>query len=207
MKAGGRLDKKEIAYKIIREKKGIAETADFVCEGITNYEVAKLCREGYIERIRRGLYQFPQTNVITEEQLLQKLLPQGIICMESALFHYGYSDFCPRRWSIAVPRTVYRTMTRVQEVPIKAYYTQTDYLSIGKTSDDFNGIMLSVYDRERTICDCFRYRTKLDTEVFNKAVKAYAADKEKNLANLSRYSKKMKIYSKVMDLMGVLLND
>ena len=49
---------------------------------------------------------------------------------------------------------------------------------IGKTSGDFNGVQLAVYDRERTICDCFKYRTKLDNEMFNKALNAYAADKK-----------------------------
>lgn len=41
---------------------------------------------------------------------------------------------------------------------------------MGKVTDDFNGAVLAVYDRERTICDCFKYRTKLDNEIFNKAV-------------------------------------
>lgn len=77
---------------------------------------------------------------------------------------------------------------------------------MGKITDDFNGVVLAVYDRERTICDCFKYRTKLDSEIFNKAVNAYAADKNKNLANLSKYAKEMKLYTKVMNVMEVLLN-
>ena len=68
------------------------------------------------------------------------------------------------------------------------------------------GVILPVYDRERTICDCFKYRTKLDNEIFNKAVNAYAADEKKNLANLSGYAKQMKLYTKVMNVMEVLLN-
>ena len=56
------------------------------------------------------------------------------------------------------------------------------------------------------LCDCFKYRTKLDSETFNKAVNAYATDKNKNLANLSKYAKEMKLYMKVMNVMKVLLN-
>lgn len=185
---------------------GIAKTSDFVAEGIKNYEVAVLCKDGYIERIRRGFYQLPHSNQITEEQLLQELLPQGIICVESALFHYGYSDFAPREWSVAVPRTASRAVKKIEEFPIKAYYIQKDFFQIGKVEDGFNGVTLAVYDRERTICDCFKYRTKLDNETFNKAVNAYAADKNKNLANLSRYAKEMKLYARVMNVMEVLLN-
>ncbi len=126
--------------------------------------------------------------------------------MESALFHYGYSDFSPREWSIAAPRTASRTVKQMQEIPIKAYFIQKDYFELGKTTDDFSGVSLAVYDREQTLCDCFKYRTKLDHELFNKAVNAYAADHGKNLKNLSKYAKEMKLYSKIMNVMEVLLN-
>lgn len=205
-KVGACLNKKEIAQNVIINNGGIAKTADFVEAGIKNYEVAALCKEGIIERIRRGFYQLPHSNQITEEQLLQELLPQGIVCVESALFHYGYSDFAPREWSVAVPRTASRAVKKIEEFPIKAYYIQKDFLQIGKSTDSFNGVTLAVYDRERTICDCFKYRTKLDNETFNKAVNAYAADKNKNLANLSRYAREMKLYTRVMNVMEVLLN-
>jgi len=205
-KVGACLNKKEIAKKVITNKGGIAKTADFAAEGMRNYEVASLCKEGFIERIRRGFYQLPYDNQITEEQLIRELVPQGIVCVESALFHYGYSDFAPREWSIAVPRTASRAIKKIKEFPIKAHYIQKNFLLIGKSEDNFNGVELAVYDRERTICDCFKYRTKLDSETFNKAVNAYVADDNKNLANLSKYAKEMKLYTKVMNVMEVLLN-
>ena len=42
--------------------------------------------------------------------------------------------------------------------------------------------------------------------LFAKAVNAYANDKEKNLANLSKYAKQLHVYKKVADMMEVLLN-
>ena len=133
-------------------------------------------------------------------------MPYGIVCVESALFHYGYSDFTPREWSIAVPRTYRNQISNIRELPVKAYYIQKNIIDVGKTEDDFDGVMLPVYDRERTICDCFKYRSKLDNEIFNKALNAYANDTEKNLSNLSAYAKKMRVYKKVTELMEVLLN-
>ena len=200
------MNKKELAKKVILNKGGIAKTSDFVLVGIKNYEVASLCKEGIRERIRRGFYQLPENSMVTDEQLIKELLPNGIICVESALFHYGYSYFSPRKWSIAVPRTASRTVKRVQEIPLKPYFIQKNFFNLGKTIDYFNGISLAVYDRERTLCDCFKYRTKLDNEIFNKAVNAYAVDDSKNLTNLSKYAKEMKLYTKVMNVMEVLLN-
>ncbi|WP_022751332.1 type IV toxin-antitoxin system AbiEi family antitoxin domain-containing protein [Eubacterium sp. 14-2] len=200
------MNKTEFLKKVIENNGGIAKTSDFAANGINKYEVAAFCKKGSIERIRRGFYQLPQSNGSTEEQLIHKLLPQGIICVESALFHYGYSDFSPREWSIAVPRTATRTIKNIEEFPMKAYYIQKEFLDTGKSTGNFNDVILPVYDRERTICDCFKYRTKLDNEIFNKAVNAYAADEKKNLANLSEYAKEMNLYIKVMNIMEVLLN-
>ena len=183
------MNKEDIIKKIIEDNGGIASTSDFAAKGINKYEVAAFCKDGVIERIRRGFYQLPHSNNIIEEQLIHELLPQGIICVESALFYYGYSDFSPRKWSIAVPRTATRTVKNMEEIPMKAYYIQKPFLDIGKSAGNFNGVILSVYDRERTICDCFKYRTKLDNEIFNKAVNSYAADEKKNLENLSKYAK------------------
>ena len=63
-----------------------------------------------------------------------------------------------------------------------------------------------MYDRERTICDCFKYQNKLDSELFNKAILSYSKDERKNLRNLSAYAKKMRVYRKMVDVLGVLLN-
>lgn len=206
MKVGEQIDKKETIKNIINNNYGIAKTADFVAEGLSNYDVAKLCNEGYIDRVRHGYYQLANQEDIKEEQVLASLIPESIVCMESALFYYGYSDFAPRQWSIAVPRTFSRTRLHIDSLATKVYFIQPTLFEIGKTSEDFNGVRLAVYDRERTICDCFKYRTKLDNEMFNKALNAYAADKKKNLSNLSSYAKKMRVYKKLIDVIEVLLN-
>ena len=75
-----------------------------------------------------------------------------------------------------------------------------------KTLADFNGVVLPIYDRERTICDCFKYRSRLDNEIFNKSLNAYVNDSKKDLRNLSEYAKKLRVHKKVTELMEVLLN-
>lgn len=94
----------------------------------------------------------------------------------------------------------------VDELSLQAYYVPPELYELGKTTDDFDGVTLSVYDRERAICDCFKYRSRLDNEIFSKALNAYANDTNKNLQNLSVYAKKLRVYKKVTELMEVLLN-
>lgn len=200
------MDKRKTVKKIIHDAGGIAKTSEFVSAGLSNFDVASLCNNGYIERVRHGYYQLAEKEDVKDEQMLATLLPESIICVESALFYYGYSDFAPRQWSIAVPRTFSRTRLQIDYLSAKIYYIQNDQFEIGRTTGDFDGVQLAVYDRERTICDCFKYRTKLDNELFNKAIKAYAADEKKNLNNLSKYAKEIRVYAKLMNVMEVLLN-
>ena len=196
----------QMVNDIAIENGGIAKTSDFVAHGIDAKDIIKLCNEGYLTRVRQGYYRLTSNSYTSEEQMIKTLIPEGVVCMESALFHYGYSDFTPRKWSIAVPRTISRKKLDVDGVPIQTYYVQKGLYEIGKTVDDFSGVILSVYDRERTICDCFKFRSRIDSETFNKALNAYANDEKKNLGRLSEYAKKLRVYNKVMELMGVLLN-
>ena len=191
---------------IVVDNGGIAKTSDFIAQGISAKEIIKICNEGYLTRVRQGYYRLAGDSYSSEEQMIKTFIPEGIVCMESALFHYGYSDFTPRKWSIAVPRTISRKKLDIDSVPIQTYYVQKSLYEIGKTVDNFSGVNLSVYDRERTICDCFKFRSRIDSETFNKALNAYANDEKKNLGRLSEYAKKLRVYNKVMELMGVLLN-
>jgi len=200
------VSKKTIAKTTIENSKGIAKTAQLISAGLSKSDISNLCNSGYIVRVRHGYYSLAEANDTKEEQLIQTLLPEAIVCVESALFHYGYSDFAPRIWTLAVPRTMTKTKLNMDTILYKPYYIQNKLYELGRTFADFDGVKLPVYDRERTICDCFKYRTKLDNEIFNKAVNAYVADDNKNLSNLSKYAKEMKVYKKVMELMEVLLN-
>jgi len=205
-KVGGHMNKKDIVRQVLGAVDGIAKTSDFLLAGLSKPDVCALHNEGYIERIRHGYYQLANNADITEERLLATLIPEGIVCVESALFHYGYSDFSPRVWTIAVPRTISRAKLKIEALRIKPYYIPKENYELGKTTSNFNGVTLAVYDRERTICDCFKYRTKLDNETFNKAIHAYVADDNKNLNNLSKYAKKIGVFKNVSALMEVLLN-
>ena len=195
-KVGVKMNKKENIKRVISEMGGIARTADFAAAGLHNYDVSEFCKSGYITRIKHGYYYLAEDKNISEEQILAALLPEGIACVESALFYYGYSDFAPRKWTIAVPRTIAKSKLRLDAVPIRPYYIQNENFDLGVTTGDFSGVKLKVYDKERTICD----------EMFVKAINAYAADNNKNLSNLSTYAKKMKVYKKVFDTMEVILN-
>jgi hypothetical protein len=76
-------------------------------------------------------------------------------------------------------------------------------MSIGLSHYLVNGIKINIFDRERTICDVLKYENKLDKEIFNKAIKSYLHDNNKNLKLLSKYSILLKINGKVKTYIGM----
>lgn len=191
---------------VFKKSNGIARTADFNTHGISTQEVAKLCKEGRLLRIKHGYYQRADDLYLPDEQILASLLPEAVVCLESALFHYGYSDLTPRAWSVMVPRNISLSKLEIDGLELDVHFVSKDLYDIGRTTADFNGVQLAIYDRERTTCDCFKFRSQLDSEVYNKALNAYAKDEQKNLVNLVTYAKKLRVYKKVEEIMEVLLN-
>lgn len=200
------MESKKLVRNVIESKNGIAKVSDMVNAGVSREDIKKLYADGYIQRVSQGYYQLSSTSDLTDDQIVSAIIPRSVVCMESALFYYGYSDFMPRVKSVAIPRTSSRKAIDSSPIPLKAYQVSKDIYELGKTTITENGITFAIYDRERTICDIFKHRNKIDSEMFNKALNAYAKDDKKNLNNLSDYAKKLRVYKKVMELMEVLLN-
>lgn len=198
------MDYKRIVEKIIDSNNGIAKMSMFIAEGIPREKIYELYATGFLERVSQGYYKIASSSEFTDEQIIASTIPAAVISMESALFHYGYSDFVPRVWSITVPRTASRKLNT--SVPIKIYYVKDEIYNIGRTEIREDKTPYFIYDRERTICDMFKHRRKIDTELFSKAVNAYANDDQKDLRRLSEYAKQLRVYKKVTELMEVLLN-
>ena len=141
-KVGEIVSKKTIAKNVIENAKGIAKTAELISAGLSKSDISNLCNNGYIERVRHGYYSLAEANDAGEEQMIQTLLPEAIVCVESALFHYGYSDFAPRTWTLAVPRTMTKTKINMDVFSYKPYYIQNKLHELGKTFSNFDGVTL-----------------------------------------------------------------
>jgi len=191
--------------KLFNSNQGILKASDLISIGLTRYDIYKLYKKGQIERIKNGYYKLNNEDQ-SDAKIINHLYPNGILCMDTALFHYGYSDRTPNEWHIAINKDVSKSKFNIGYPRIKPYYLEPNMLKFGVITTTIDGYQLNIYDRERVICDCFKYKNKIDSEMFNKAINAYANDEEKNIATLIKYSKKLKVYKKMSTVMEVLIN-
>ena len=165
----------------------------------------KLIQNGYIEKVRTGYYQWIDPEDFSEIGTVKRLFPDAIFCMDTALLHYGYSDRTPMEWHLAVSKDSGKSRFNIDYPHVKAYYLEPTLLEMGLTTGEKDGHIIRIYDRDRVICDCLRYRNKMDKEIFNKAIRAYVTDPQKNIPRLLGYAERLRVKKVAVDLIGVWL--
>ena len=184
---------------------GVMRTFQLTNEKIHYADIAYFIKEGYIEKIRNGYYQWIEHCEYSEAVTVARLFPDGIFCMDTALRHYGYSDRTPGEWHIAVDKYSNRSRFKIDYPFIRPHYTDPNLLTVGVCEQTIDGVTVKMYDKERVICDCLRNRNKMDKELFNKAIQSYIADQTKNIPKLTEYATKLRCTVAVKDLIGVWL--
>lgn len=168
-------------------------------------DIQRMLDEGLIEKVKRGYYHWIEDYGTSEVALINSLFPDAVFCMETALFFYKYSDRNPAEWNITVDKNTSRQRTNIDYPFIKAYRVEPALLNLGETDGIIEFTKVRIYDRDRTICDVLRNMSKMDKEIFNKAIQRYVNDPQKNIPNLMEYAKALRVQKKVNDLIGVWL--
>ena len=193
-------------YKRIFDKyNGLVRTQQLQEERIDYRPLQRLIEQGFVEKVRYGYYRWVSSDAFSEVPILKSLFPDAILCMDTALRYYGYSDRTPGDWHLAVDKYSSRSRFNIDYPFVKPYYLDPSSLELGLAEGAIDGHSVRIYDRDRTICDCLRYRNKMDKEIFNKAIRAYIEDSQKNIPKLMEYAGPLRVKKVVKDLIGVCL--
>ncbi len=183
----------------------IMTTAQLNKDKLYYRDIQELQEKGLIEKIRRGYYHWIEDYGKSEVVIINRLFPDAVLCMETALFYYKYSDRNPAEWNIAIDKNASRQRLKIDFPFVKAYRVEPSLLSLGETGGKIDFEKIRIYDRDRTICDVLRNMNKMDKEIFNKAIRNYVKDPKKNISNLMKYAKVLRVQKRVKDLIGVWL--
>ncbi len=189
--------------EVFDKNNGVIKLSDFTSEGYHNTVLSKLIELGYITKIKTGYYEWLYDEPVSDAVIINKLYPEGIVCMDSALFIYGYTDRTPREWHIAVSKNNSKSRYRIDYPIMKFYFIIDAYFKFGITEIEYEGHSISIFDRDRTMCDVIRYEKKMDKETFNKAIRSYVIDPKKNIGKLFDYAEAMNIKKKVSTIIGM----
>ncbi len=190
--------------KKMDENGGIIKTNQIISLGVDYRRILAWVKDGTLERVKNGYYSFGYKER-SEEDLILGLFPDGVLCMDSALYYYHYIEQKPYAWHIAVDKNTSKSRFKLEYPVIKPYYTEPDVLKSGVTEIPFEAGSMKIYTKERLLCDCLKYEEKLDRDVFKRALLAFIADSTKDISELLRIARERKVLQKVHNIIGVWL--
>lgn len=190
--------------QLIEEQGGIVKKEQFTELGIDYRRILDFVQSGDLVRIKNGYYT-DRIDRFTEEKLVARLFDDARLCMESALYAYGYISQKPYGWHLAVDKNTSKSRFKMDYPKIIPYYTEPEALELGSTEIMISGQQFQIYDRDRVICDCLKYESKLEREVFKEALQSYIRDSQKDISALMAYARARKVVGKVQSMIGVWL--
>lgn len=160
--------------------------------GIPSRMLAHFCKKGIIERVIRGVYRGSHAKIEIDFQwedlaLVAMGIPNGVICLISALCYYGLTDQIMRQFWIAIPHT-----SKSPQRP-KTRIIRMRNIELGQTKIQLGTAYLKIFDKERTVVDSFRYLSK---EIAIKALQAYlrqTGSSKPDLNKLLKYAKTLRV--------------
>lgn len=201
------LDQKDIKRlkDIFKDYDYVMTTAQLSSVKLYYRDIQRMLNEGLIEKIKRGYYHWIESYGKDEIVIINRLFPDGVLCMDTALFYYKYSDRNPAEWHITIDKNTSRQRTQVEYPLIKAYRVESELLTLGEANGEIDSQKVRIYDRDRTICDVLRNMNKMDKGIFSTAIQSYVKDPKKNIPNLMQYAKALRVQKRVKDIIEVWL--
>jgi len=133
--------------------------------------------DGSIEQISRGIYRLVDQPPISNPDLVTICLrfPNAVVCLISALSYHHITTQIPHEISVSVSRNA--RMPSLDSPPVHAYKFSDETFNAGIDEHEIDGVTVQIYNPEKTLADCFKYRNKLGMDVILEALKLYKSQK------------------------------
>lgn len=181
---------------------GIIRTQQLRAGGFSHYQLKPLIQQGQVLKVKQGLYKW-HTSDQSELPEVARIVPNGVLCLLTAAQHYELTTFVASAYHIAIPRK--DKVTLPDYPPIQLYYWNQTAYELGRTTVSINGIVLPIYDPEKTVCDVLRQRHKLGLDLAKEVLTTYLRRADRQIARLVDYSRQLGLGHYIDNSLNLLL--
>lgn len=180
---------KQSPEEIIRAHGGQLRMHEALALGISRYQLYKLRDQGILELLARGIYRLVELPAVSDPDLVTVSLrfPHAVICLISALAYHHLTTQIPHEISLAV--SPHARLPVLASPPVQAYRFSEAAFAAGIATPDLDGVPIQVYDPEKTLADCFKFRNRLGMDVVQEALKLYKSRMPVKPDALLRYTR------------------
>ncbi|SDE28441.1 Transcriptional regulator, AbiEi antitoxin, Type IV TA system [Variovorax sp. CF079] len=173
----------------LARRQRLLSAADLRSHGWSPQLLLKLHRTGQLQRVTRGLYSLPDSEMTEHQSLVEvcRRVPKAVICLLSALQFHEIGTQLPHEVWIALPEA---TQTPAIDYPsLRIARLRGMAYSEGIETIVEHGSTIRVYSLSKTITDCFKFRHKVGLDVALEALKEAWRQRKLNIDEVTRYAK------------------
>jgi predicted transcriptional regulator of viral defense system len=176
------------ALNAFRQQGGLLRTSEAMRAGVHPATLYALRDAGTIELLSRGLYRLGKNPPLSNPDLLlvARRIPQGVVCLLSALQYHDLTTQIPHEVYVALPPGAWKP--RLAHPPVRVFHFTGKALTEGVETHTLDGVAVRVYDPEKTLADCFKFRNRIGLDTVMEALKFYRERRRLKVDALMRYA-------------------
>ena len=161
----------EQAVLALAGQRSLLRARDLAEHDLRTMALSRLVAAGRLERVARGVYSLPGRALSEHRSLAEVALrvPQGIVCLLSALRVHSIGTQAPFEVWLAIPRN--SPTPRLDQPTLRAIRMSGSALSEGVEHIQIDGVRVPVFNAAKTIADCFKFRNKIGLDVALEALR------------------------------------
>jgi predicted transcriptional regulator of viral defense system len=168
----------------------MARLTDLRAAGVTAATMTRMANDGEVVRLARGLYQLADAELDAQHSLAEAAarVPQGIICLVSALAFHGLTDQLPRKVWIAIG--VSDWAPEPSSPPLRIVRMTNALLGDSVETHTIESVRVKVFSIAKTIADCFRHRRSVGLSIALEGLQEALRQRKVTPAAMSRQAAK-----------------
>lgn len=191
------------AHDELRKLGPVFRSRDAAAAGVAWRDLYALRDDGQLIELSRGLYQLADQHLEQVDFVaVCGRVPDGMICLNSALAYWDLTDEIPRRVHLAVSTGTHRPSIDYPPTQVHVFAAATFQLGrrevVGQAKERF-----WITDRERTVVDVFRLRHRVGDDLAHTGLRRYLQTRPQ-LARLASTAQALRAWGPLSHALRVL---
>src|SRR5258708_2062097 len=158
---------------LFKDHAGVLSASQAIKLGVHPSDLYAMRNAKLLDSLSLARYRLSSLPPLTEPDLVAVALkaPKGVLCLISALAFHGITTQIPHQVYLAVERQA--APVRLDNPPLRLFRFSGKAFNEGVEAHQVDGFPVRIYNPEKTLADCFKYRTNIGLDVALESLKLY----------------------------------
>lgn len=185
--------------------RGPMRSKELVDAGIHYQTLSRMAQSGKITKVRRGLYQLPESAEPDDLAEAALQVPGGVICLVSALQFHELTLQMPHKTWVAIGESAHQPKITYPPVTFVRFGEQA--FSLGVETHDIDGVEVRIYSSAKTVVDCFRYRKQVGLDVALEGLRKAIENGKAKPGEIGDLARKLRIWTVIRPYLEAVAAD